>query len=93
LHRINVLLHKNNLRIIAQIHSHPNEAYHSEADDASPIVATIGGVSIVVPRFAADPINLENWAIYRLSPDKRWEQLSSAEVRKTITISDELQWV
>ncbi len=86
LHRINVWLYQNNLSIIAQIHSHPNEAYHSETDDAYPIVATKGGISIVVPRFAKDPIDLKNWAVYRLSSENRWVELNYSEKEKIIQI-------
>ena len=86
LHRINVWLYENNLSIIAQIHSHPNEAYHSDTDDAYPIVATKGGISIVVPRFAVDPIDINNWAVYRLSSENDWIELSYSEIKKIIQI-------
>ena len=89
LHRINVWLYENNLSIIAQIHSHPNEAYHSETDDAYPIVATKGGISIVVPRFAVDPIDIKNWAVYRLSSKNSWVELSYPETKKIIQIGDD----
>src|SRR5206468_3625659 len=42
LHRMNVWLHSQGLRLIAQLHSHPSEAYHSETDDAFPIATTEG---------------------------------------------------
>ena len=86
LHRINVWLYENNLSIVAQIHSHPNEAYHSATDDAYPIVATKGGISIVVPRFAVDPIDIRNWAVYRLSSENCWVELSYSETKKLIQI-------
>lgn len=89
LHRINVWLYENNLTIIAQIHSHPNEAYHSETDDTYPIVATKGGISIVVPRFAKDPMNIKNWAIYRLSSENRWIELNYSQIEKIIKISND----
>lgn len=89
LHRINVWLYENNLSIIAQIHSHPNEAYHSETDDAYPIVATKGGISIVVPRFAIDPIDIKNWAVYRLSSENCWVELSHSETKKIIQIDSD----
>ena len=89
LHRINVWLYENNLSIIAQIHSHPNEAYHSDTDDAYPIVATKGGISIVVPRFAVDPIDIKNWAVYRLSSENDWVELSYSETKKIIQIGDD----
>lgn len=88
LHRINVWLYENKLSIIAQIHSHPNEAYHSDTDDAYPIVATKGGISIVVPRFAVDSVDIKNWAVYRLSSENDWIELSYSETEKIIQIGD-----
>ena len=39
------------LMIAAQVHTHPNEAFHSAADDHWAIVRHRGAVSIVVPDF------------------------------------------
>lgn len=89
LYRINAWLYENNLSVIAQIHSHPNEAYHSETDDEYPIVATKGGISIVVPRFAVDPIDINNWAVYRLSSENYWVELSYSEINKIIQIGND----
>ena len=80
LHGINVWLYENKMRLIAQIHSHPQQAYHSSADDRYPIVDTLGGISIVVPDFATGNISLLDWAVYRLSIKKTWDKLSKNEV-------------
>jgi hypothetical protein len=80
LHRLNVWLYKNDLQLIAQIHSHPTEAYHSDADDRYPIVDTYGGISIVVPDFARGQMLLNEWAIYRLSIRKTWDRLDAGQV-------------
>jgi proteasome lid subunit RPN8/RPN11 len=47
-------------RVVAQIHTHPGPAYHSEADAAWAIVSHIGALSLVLPRFAATT-TLENF--------------------------------
>ncbi|MBI2270277.1 MAG: Mov34/MPN/PAD-1 family protein [Bacteroidetes bacterium] len=75
LHRINVWLYENKMSLIAQIHSHPTRAYHSATDDAYPIVATVGGVSIVVPDFAFGEADINCCAVYRLHPEKGWIEL------------------
>src|SRR5690606_12472634 len=67
LERINLWQYENKQTLIAQIHSHPNEAYHSATDDAYPIVTKLGGISIVVPDFAFRAFKIEDWAVYRLS--------------------------
>src|SRR5439155_4903701 len=66
LFELNRHLSESGLRLIAQVHSHPQEAFHSEADDRYAIVTTEGGLSLVVPNFghaSADPVS---WAVYRL---------------------------
>lgn len=86
LYRINRWLYKNKLKLIAQIHSHPTEAYHSEMDDAFPIVTIKGGLSIVVPNFAQDNFNHLDWAYYRLDEHEIWSEMDIQKVIKTIKI-------
>lgn len=86
LHNLNVWLYENNMQLIAQIHSHPGEAYHSLADDRYPIVDSYGGISIVVPDFASGEVSLLNTAIYRLSLNKTWDKLSRQEVKSLFKI-------
>jgi hypothetical protein len=86
LHRINVELYKSNLKLFAQIHSHPSEAYHSETDDEFAIVATIGGLSIVVPNFAQEKLDHLTWAYYRLSKNSAWIELEFQSVKELIII-------
>jgi hypothetical protein len=81
LHRLNVWLYEQQLELIAQIHSHPTDAYHSETDDAYPIATRIGSFSLVIPDFAAAPFRLEDVAAYRLTAAGRWTELSLAEKR------------
>lgn len=80
LHRINVWLYKNRLRLIAQIHSHPEEAYHSETDDEFPIISTVGGLSIVIPFFARQKIDYDEWAYYRLGADLIWNEFNHKDL-------------
>lgn len=86
LHKINVWLYTNNMTLISQIHSHPKEAYHSEMDDAYPIIAKVGGVSIVVPDFAFRPFKLSDWAVYRLDANRDWVELALSETESLIHI-------
>ncbi|HMJ69743.1 MAG TPA: hypothetical protein VK508_12655 [Cyclobacteriaceae bacterium] len=86
LHRINVWLYQNKLKLLAQIHSHPQEAYHSETDDAYPIMSTEGGLSIVVPNFARSKMDHSAWAYYRLQPRMEWVELTLPDVRNLIEL-------
>lgn len=88
LHRINVWLHESNLRLIAQIHSHPTDAYHSDTDDTYPLVATVGAFSIVVPDFGKYGFVWDRMAFYRLSPQATWEELSRTDINSIFVIED-----
>jgi hypothetical protein len=87
LHRINVWLYENKMSLIAQIHSHPTLAYHSETDDAYPIMATVGGLSIVVPDFASGSVDINLCAVYRLIQEKGWIELNKNEKHSLIEIT------
>lgn len=86
LHKINVWLYKNGMTLIAQIHSHPGLAYHSDTDDKYPIITTLGGISIVIPDFGFNPISIDDWAVYRLINDRDWIEQSKEEVEILISI-------
>jgi proteasome lid subunit RPN8/RPN11 len=86
LERIWDWLYENNCSLIGQIHSHPKEAYHSEADDQLAIITTFGGVSIVVPNFGNSDSNLNGSAFYRLLPHTGWTQLTLSEINSLIKI-------
>jgi hypothetical protein len=88
LFRMNVWLHERQLRLIAQVHSHPTSAYHSETDDEYATLAEVGGVSIVVPDFARDAFNLDTCAVYRLSSSGTWDEMTPVSVRTLIAIED-----
>lgn len=87
LFQLNRALAESGLRLIAQVHSHPTDAYHSEADDRYAIVTTEGGLSLVVPDFGRAPADPNSWAVYRLQ-DRQWEELSAKEVRSLFEIID-----
>lgn len=78
LHNLNVFLFENGMRLIAQVHSHADSAYHSETDDRFSVVTTLGALSIVVPFFAANGMILSDCAVYQLSPSG-WYELSGVE--------------
>ena len=86
LFRLNKALASTGLRLIAQVHSHPREAYHSKADDEYAIVTAEGGLSLVVPDFGSAPLDPAIWAIYRLTQGK-WRAMDICEAKQLITVS------
>ena len=87
LHRLNVWLFENAERLAVQVHTHPNEAYHSETDNTFPMVTTLGGLSLVVPDFARYGVRGPRTALYRLS-GRGWKRLSRARARRVLYLED-----
>lgn len=90
LHRISLELFDSGLQLFAQIHSHPGMAYHSETDDAYPIVTVVGGISIVVPNFARGGVNIAEWAVYKLLPETGWTDLKTDEKKHYFEVIEDL---
>lgn len=86
MHRINLELYKTGLQLIAQIHSHPHDAYHSETDDEYALTTTEGTLSLVIPDFAVRSFDLEECAVYRLSKAGNWELVSPRRAKSLLSI-------
>lgn len=87
LRKLNLELYRNNLRLIAQIHSHPGRAYHSDTDDEYAIARTIGAFSLVIPDFARRPFSLNESATYRLSAKGSWDHIPSSALKSLIQVT------
>jgi proteasome lid subunit RPN8/RPN11 len=76
--------------IAAQVHSHPEEAFHSEADDRWAIVRHVGALSIVVPYFAKQ-ISVGNFlgqvAMFRLNDANQWSELGRGDRERSVQIA------
>ena len=80
LHDANLELHRRGEIMAGQIHTHPTHAYHSQLDDALPLVTLLGGLSIVIPDFAARGTeSLDRWACYRLIGPGVWRTARKGE--------------
>jgi hypothetical protein len=91
LFRMNVWLHARRLTLIAQVHSHPTDAYHSDTDDEYPVMSRVGGLSIVVPDYAAADFDLGTAAVYRLGREGEWRALSVNDATALIEIIEEVR--
>jgi hypothetical protein len=83
LFRVNRAFYAHGLTLGAQVHSHPTDAYHSDTDDAYPLMTLVGGLSGVVPDFGdGGRDRLGDWAWYRLVGPGDWAPVG-AETRIT----------
>lgn len=84
--RLNMHLYRNSLELVAQVHTHPTEAYHSSTDDDYAIATTIGCFSIVVPNFALVNYALAQCAVYRLDVDGKWLEVDESRDPNRIVV-------
>jgi hypothetical protein len=75
--------------VAARLHTHGTAAYHSEMDDRNMLIAHAGAISIVVPHFARDPIDLKSCSVNMLHPQRGWLELSLADVARRFAIVDD----
>lgn len=71
-------LRSRRLMVAAQVHTHPEEAFHSPADDRWAIVRHRGALSLVVPRFCQDTTVtsfVRAAKVYQLTP---WDEFVEA---------------
>jgi len=71
-------LRSKRLMIAAQVHSHPMEAFHSQADDTWAVIRHVDAVSIVLPYFASrTSVNtfFSESAVFQLSSANCWLQV------------------
>lgn len=79
------------LMIAAQVHSHPFEAFHSEADDRWAIVRHVGALSFVLPYFAkATTVDnfLDQSALFSLDANNRWVDVPTHAASQLCQIHD-----
>jgi len=73
LDRLNRDFNEQGLILAGQVHAHPGSAYHSDTDDLLPIVTILGGLSLVVPDFAAGGVeDRSRFSWFRLRAYGEW---------------------
>jgi hypothetical protein len=70
----------------ARIHSHPDRAYHSKTDDTNQVITQEGAISVVVPNFARERLELVSCAIYFLEHGRGWRRLAPTDIRDRFRI-------
>jgi hypothetical protein len=76
---------------IAQIHSHPSEAFLSPIDAERPLVATPGFLSIIIPSFGfVDLADVDVWRAYEFHGRNNWRELDQAERRRRLIVDPSL---
>ena len=61
--------------IRAQVHTHPDRAFHSTIDDAFPIIHSVGFLSLVLPNFGTRR-SLEGAYLAELTDNGKWRDVN-----------------
>lgn len=73
--------------VLARLHTHPGEAYHSPVDNTNMLIAHEGAISIVVPDFATAPFDLRACSVNELRSASGWRELDDDEVERRFVLS------
>ena len=85
-------LRTSRLFIAAQVHSHPELAFHSHVDDEWAIVRHAGALSLVLPFFAEETSPntfVRDAAVFELTPQNEWVEVLPEEIETRYRIIDE----
>ncbi len=69
-----------------QVHTHPFEAFHSETDDAFPLLFDAGFHSLVIPNFARGPVGFQDAYLAEIQPDGAWAEVA---IPSRITVDEQ----
>ena len=72
--------------VLARLHTHPTEAYHSDIDDTNMLISHHGAISIVVPYFAREALKLARCSVNELRHGTGWVELTATEVNRRFTV-------
>lgn len=82
-------LDERDLVAIAQLHTHPREAFLSPTDRIRPLVAIPGFLSIVIPNFGfVDLADIAMWSAHEFGGGHSWRDLDHAEQARRFIIDD-----
>jgi hypothetical protein len=84
LFELNRELHRSGLVLLAQVHSHPGEAYHSAADDRYAIATAEGSYSLVAPDFGT-AFAVSSCAVYCLE-GRDWIRVATDDISRRIRV-------
>lgn len=73
------------MQVVADVHTHPKQAFLSSVDCVNPMIPQAGHIAIVLPHFAQDSFDYHsrtNYGIYRYQGCNTWSDHSGADALK-----------
>lgn len=83
------LCRANGLSVVADIHTHRLGPGQSRSDRANPMVALVGHIAFIVPRFAQGRVQLSDLGMYVYEGDHKWTAHSRSEIDRLVRLTEE----
>jgi hypothetical protein len=81
--------HARGLTLLAQVHSHPSQAFHSPTDEKSPHSSVKGFLSVVIPNFGRCSFaEFTDWAVFEQTAYEAWAEWTSEQKRIRLQVID-----
>jgi len=83
------LCRKRGLRVLADVHTHPDSYIHqSPIDQRNPMIPLQGHIGLIVPRFANTPWwTLDSAGVYEYLGNFEWRSYARAEGRRPVRLT------
>ena len=76
------LCREQELEVVADVHTHPEQAQQSSSDRAHPMIPKAGHIAVIVPNFAQHACHLSELGIYEYQGNHGWQDHSGQDARK-----------
>jgi proteasome lid subunit RPN8/RPN11 len=80
------LCREQGLEVVADMHTHPEQAQQSSSDRAHPMIPKAGHIAVIVPNFAQYAFSLSELGIYEYQGNHCWQDHSGQAARKFLYI-------
>lgn len=80
------LCRREDLAVVADVHTHPGGVLQSGSDQAHPMIAQAGHLALIFPRFAMEPFGRDEIGMYRYLGARKWEDIPVAARRDFLHI-------
>lgn len=74
------------LAVVADVHTHPGGAWQSESDRHHPMIAEAGHIALIIPDFAQAPVWQSKIGVYRYRGNFDWDRLTPKFLRPSLAI-------
>lgn len=86
-HRLSQYCHQQDLRVLADVHTHPGTGVgQSLIDSSHPMIARAGHVALIVPNFAMGKIRSRDVGVHSYRADQGWDTWRNGQAARRLYI-------